>query len=73
MIQISTLGNGSTFHFGTVTVEDLNQAFLYLRGGDKLISTDNTAKMNLQIRIHFLAGSNGKGGKQSICYKFTDA
>ena len=73
MVQISTLGDGSTFHFSTVTVEDLDQAFLYLRGGDKLISTDNTSKMNLQVRIYFPSGSNGKGGKLIISHKFTDA
>lgn len=56
-VQVSTVGNGSTLHLGTVPLELFYQAFLDFFTGNELVAADHASGMNVNVGIDFLTGA----------------
>lgn len=69
-VQVSTVGNGSTLHLGTVPLKFFDQAVLDFFAGNELISADYTPGMNVNVRIDLLTGAGSNLDKMLICKEF---
>ena len=72
-VQIRSVCNGNSLHFGTVALELADQAFLDRFIGDKLVSADHAADHYMNIRIHLFTGTSGKPNKGFVRFKFPEA
>ena len=69
-VQVSTVGNGSPLHLGTVPLKFFDQAVLDFFAGNELISADYTPGMNVNVRIDLLTGAGSNLDKMLICKEF---
>lgn len=69
-VQVSTVGNGSPLHLGTVPLKFFDQSVLDFFAGNELISADYTPGMNVNVRIDLLTGAGSNLDKMLICKEF---